>query len=294
MRRVPPLHHVAPVFAVAICLGGMPAAAAPAGPGQAALVTPADLMPRVRAAAAVIFNPATGEIFWGENAEHQRPIASITKVMTAIVFAEHEEDPDRIVRIGPADVRAASITYLRAGDRVRADDLLHLALVASDNAAARALARVAVDGGTPAFVGRMNEKARELGLESTVFADSSGLSPGNMSSAYDLSRLIVYASAHERIAPIMRKPSHRLTIGQRRVTVTNTNKLLAGGDVDVRGGKTGFIRKSGFCLATLLQLPHGQQVAVVVLGARSNAARFMETRNLLNWFVERTRDLLED
>jgi serine-type D-Ala-D-Ala endopeptidase (penicillin-binding protein 7) len=195
-----------------------------------------------------------------------------------------EDNPDlsREVTVARADVQAASVTYLQAGERVSLEDLLHLTLIASDNGAARMLARLWEGGGTAAFIQRMNEKAVELGLENTTFADSSGLHAGNMSSAYDLSRLIFYAAGDERIAPIMRKTTHQFRTSRRAISVRSTNRLL-GTDVDVRGGKTGFIRKAGFCLATLLQLPQGDQVAVVVLGARSNAGRFLETRHLFNW-----------
>lgn len=241
------------------------------------------LVPHVRAAAAIAFNPETGEVLWEENAQAKRPIASITKVMTALVFLEDDPDLSRVVTIERSDVYAASTTFIRANERVSLDNLLHLTLIASDNAAARVLARVS-HGGTASFVERMNEKAIELGLESTSFADPSGLNPANISSAYDLSRLIAYASQDERLAEIMRTPQYSLTIGRRQVRINNTNKLLAGTGVDVMGGKTGFISKAGYCLATLLRLPQSEQtVAVVVLGAQSNPARFWETRHLFNW-----------
>lgn len=241
------------------------------------------LIPDLRAAAAIAFNPETGEVLWEENAQDKRPIASITKVMTAVVFLEDNPDLSQVVTIERSDVYAASTTYIRANERVSLNNLLHLTLIASDNAAARALARVS-HGGTASFVERMNEKAIELGLESTTFADPSGLNPANVSSAYDLSRLISFAAADERIAPIMRTPHYTLAIGRRTVSINNTNKLLAGTGVDVMGGKTGFISKAGYCLATLLRLPQSNQtVAVVVLGAKSNPARFWETRHLFNW-----------
>ncbi len=241
------------------------------------------LVPDLRAAAAIAFNPETGEIVWQENGQQKRPIASITKVMTALVFLEDEPDLSRVVTVERSDVYAASTTYLRANERVSLDNLLHLALIPSDNAAARALARLS-HGGTASFVERMNEKAIELGLESTTFADPSGLNAANVSSAYDLSRLISYASSDERIASIMRTQSYSLQVGRRKVTVNNTNKLLAGTGVDVMGGKTGFISKAGYCLATLLRLPQSNQtVAVVVLGAKSNTGRFWETRHIFNW-----------
>jgi len=187
------------------------------------------------------------------------------------------------VTVDRSDVLGARHTYLRANDQVTLDDLLHLTLIASDNAAARALARSSPQG-TDAFVQRMNEKALELGLDNTTYADPSGLDPSNMSSAYDMARLIAFAASDERIASVMRTPYYTVHTPRRSTTVHSTNQLVMKGDVDVRGGKTGFISQAGYCLATLLRLPQtNQQVAVVVLGARSNAGRFMETRHLFNW-----------
>jgi D-alanyl-D-alanine endopeptidase (penicillin-binding protein 7) len=148
--------------------------------------------------------------------------------------------------------------------------------------------------GAEGFVRRMNEKAAELGLASTSYADPSGLLSDNVSSAYDMARLITHASGNERIASVMRLPEYTVrTANRRTVTFHSTNHLLGRQDVDVRAGKTGFISRSGYCLATLLRLPQsGQQFAVVVLGARSNAGRFMETRNLLSWLSARTSTLM--
>lgn len=245
-----------------------------------------DLVPDIRAAAAIAFNPVTGEVLWEENAQDKRSIASITKVMTAVVFLEDNPDLAEIVTVERSDVYAASTTYLKANDRISLNDVLHLTLIASDNAAARVLARVS-HGGTASFVERMSEKALELGLESTTFADPSGLSPANISSAYDLSRLITFAAANEVIAPIMRTASYTATTSRRSINIHSTNRLLMGTGVDVMGGKTGFISKAGYCLATLLRLPQGNQVAVVVLGAGSNNGRFWETRHLFNWLSDK-------
>ena len=161
------------------------------------------LVPDVRAAAAIIYDPETNEILWEENAQTQRSIASITKVMTATVFLENDPDLSQPVTIARSDVFQASTTHLRANDKVTTDDLLHLLLIASDNAAARALARVSPEG-SDGFIRRMNEKASELGLETTHYADPSGLLSDNVSSAYDMARLIAHASQDERISSIMR------------------------------------------------------------------------------------------
>jgi len=243
-----------------------------------------EMVPDLRAAAAIIYDPETNEVLWEENSQDQRSIASITKVMTATVFFENNPDTSQEVTIARSDVLRASTTYLRLNDRVTVDDLLHLLLIASDNAAARALARVSPYG-SEGFVSRMNEKALELGLQSTSYADPAGLLWDNVSSAYDMARLITQASGDERIASIMRTQAYTVYTDNRRVlTFHSTNHLLGRDDVDVRAGKTGFISRSGYCLATLLRLPESNHnVAVVVLGARSNAGRFMETRNLFTW-----------
>jgi D-alanyl-D-alanine endopeptidase (penicillin-binding protein 7) len=249
------------------------------------------LVPDVRAAAAIIFNPDTGQVLWQENAQDKRSIASITKVMTALVFMEDNPDLSQTITMERADTYAASTTYLRTNERVTLDNVLHLTLIASDNAAARALSRVS-HGGTASFIERMNSKALELGLESTTFSDPSGLKAENVSSAYDLSRLISFAAADPRIGPIMRMAEHKVTTSRRTISIHNTNRLLLGGDVDVLGGKTGFINKSGYCLATLLRMPQtNHQVAVVVLGATSNTGRFWETRHLFNWLSQKASDL---
>src|SRR4030095_7191949 len=161
------------------------------------------LVPDVRAEAAIIYDSATGHVLWESNSQNQRSIASITKVMTAVVFMETSPDLSEEVVVQPVDVRAASTTYIRAGYRITKGDLLHLTLMASDNAAARALARVS-SYGSEAFIARMNSKAAELGLTSTSYADPSGLLSANVSSAYDMARLITYVSGDERIASIMR------------------------------------------------------------------------------------------
>jgi D-alanyl-D-alanine endopeptidase (penicillin-binding protein 7) len=165
-------------------------------------------------------------------------------------------------------------------------------LIPSDNAAARALARVSPLG-YDGFIARMNQKADDLGLDHTAYIDPSGLYADNISSAYDMARLISFASEDDRIGPIMRTPEYSfrtMPVGRRAarvVTVRSTNQILRSGEMDVVGGKTGFISKAGYCLATLLKLPGGPSLAVVVLGATSNLGRFWETRHLMTWLSER-------
>jgi serine-type D-Ala-D-Ala endopeptidase (penicillin-binding protein 7) len=249
-------------------------------------------VPDIRAEAAIIYNPETGQVLWEEKAFDQRSIASITKVMTAVCTLEDNPDLSEEFMVDRADTRGASTTYLRAYERLSVNNLLHLALIASDNAAARMLARVSPRG-TAGFVARMNEKAAELGLQDTHYVDPSGLLADNVSSAYDMARLIAYAADDPLISDIMRTEQYSFRTSRRPIAIHSTNQLLRTASVDVRGGKTGFISRSGYCLASLLRLPEiNQTVAVVVLGARSNAGRFWETRHLANWINSRVKLLM--
>ncbi len=252
-----------------------------------------NVVPDIRAAAAIVYDPSTGKVLYEENAMDERSIASITKVMTAIVYLETATDLNQEVQIVRSDTLRASTTYLRTNDRVRVADLLHLLLIPSDNAAARALARTSPLG-YEGFIARMNQKADDLGLDHTAYTDPSGLYADNISSAYDMARLISFASEDDRIGPIMRTPeySFRTIPAARRaariITVRSTNQILRSGEMDVLGGKTGFITKAGYCLATLLKMPEGgPSLAVVVLGATSNLGRFWETRHLMSWLSAR-------
>ena len=246
--------------------------------------------PRVRAQAAIILDPVTGETLWERNSHEVRSIASITKVMTVMLFLEQQPDLSRQVVISRRDVRRASTTYLRRGERVTLRDLVHLALVASDNAAARVLARVSPLG-TKRFIVRMNAMAGELGLRQTRFMDPSGLDEGNVSSAYEVARLIAEASVRPQVSEIMRKRSYRIRTSRRARTIRSTNKLL-GTRVDVMAGKTGYIDLAGYCLATLVQLDDERAVSIVVLGARSNSGRFAEARRLATWLSTQASVLL--
>jgi D-alanyl-D-alanine endopeptidase (penicillin-binding protein 7) len=272
------------LLVVSVCLGSAASLTAQTAAPRYKVDGNGELVPDLRAAAAIVYDPQTGEVLWEENSQSQRSIASITKVMTAAVVFDDESDLSRSVTIVRSDVQRASTTYLRLNDKVTVDDLLHLLLIASDNAAARALARTS-PGGLAGFVARMNQRAAAMGLESTRYTEPSGLLSDNLSSAYDMAKLIAYASSDERISTIMRKPSHTVRTPRRAITFRSTNHLIGRSEeFDVMAGKTGFIRKAGYCIATLLRLPNsGQEIAVVVLGARSNAGRFNEAQNLLNW-----------
>lgn len=252
-------------------------------------------IPDIRAAAAIVFDPQTNAVVYEQNAHERRSVASLTKLMTALTFIADEPDLNQIVVVTAADMRNASTTYLRTGDRLSYRDLLHLALIPSDNAAARVLARTS-EGGTAAFVARMNEMATSLGLTNSTYADPSGLDAGNMATAYDTSHLIAFVSEDPVLGPIVRTQEFLVQTTARVIPIHSTNRLLGdtalGTGMDVVAGKTGFISKAGYCLATLLRMPQGPQVAVVVLGAANSTTRFWEARHLFNWVVGRSAGLI--
>ena len=204
-----------------------------------------------------------------------RPIASITKVMTAAVAAEELDNPDRVVTIQ----RGESSRRLRRGDKVRVGDLMRLMLVASDNGAARALARAA-SGSVAAFVALMNAKAAGLGLYKTRFSDPAGLLATNTSTASEVAAMMLSIASNPRLEELLSLPAWSFKAGRRTVAATNTNRLMADPGLEVLAGKTGTTRRAGFCLAAILKAPDGGRVAVVVLGARSSAARFLDARRL--------------
>jgi D-alanyl-D-alanine endopeptidase (penicillin-binding protein 7) len=246
-------------------------------------------VPDIRAAAAIAYDPQTGQVLWEAHSKDERSIASLTKMMTAVTFVSDDPDLTQRVTVTRTDMRNASTTFLKAGDVVTYNDLLHLALMPSDNAAARVLARTS-PGGTDVFVNRMNLMAAKLGLTNTHYTDPSGLDPDDVSCALDLARVITFAASDARLGPIMRMAEYEVHAVNRTFSIHSTDRLL-GSDLDVLGAKTGFITKAGYCLATLLQIPQGPQVAVVILGAANSALRFGEARHLFNWLVGRSQGI---
>ena len=286
-----PAPHADGAPAAAPAPGPAAAPAAPAASSSPRFLDAGGLpAPRVRAAAALVYNPATDEVVWASGGFDRRPIASITKVMTALVALAQAPDLSGDVVVSGRDVARASTTYLRRGERMTLDGLLHLALIASDNVAARLLAR-ASGLGTRRFVAEMNRTAAALGLTGTQFVEPSGLDERNVSTPYDVARLIAQATRTPALARIMRIESHRLRTDRRRLAIRNTNWLLRG-QYAVHGGKTGYIDEAGYCLAAVVKVPGADRLAVVVLGAGSNAARFREARRLVDWVSTTGQPLL--
>ena len=227
---------------------------------------------------AILLDPTTGEVLFEKNSSRSVPIASLTKLMTAMVFLEQQPDLEREAVVTSEDWRGAGHTQLRVNEVVQLGELLRMSLMSSDNCATRVIAR---ESGLPHpdFIARMNRKAVELGLTGTHFDEVTGLDEHNVSTASDVARML-HAAAHEPlIAEITTTRSYEFRTARRYHTVGNTNRLLYG-RYEVKGGKTGFIQEAGYCFATWVH-SQGRDLIAVVLGAPTNATRFADTVRLL-------------
>jgi len=232
--------------------------------------------------AAIALDNDTREVLYCYNADEIRPIASISKLLTAMVVLDNYM-PDSVMTITRADARRSSRSIFRVGDRVTVRDLLHSALLQSDNRAARVLAR-AVAGSIEEFAEMMNKKARKIGLENTIMYEPSGLDERNQSTAAECAKLINIAMQYPEIARItsLKKYEFKLVNRKRNKRLINTNKMVFS-KYKVLAGKTGYIIESDYCLATVLQNGQNEEVTVVVLGSPGPRTRFREARRLANY-----------
>ena len=242
-------------------------------------VTPYGI-PRLHVKAAYV-EDASGQVLFQKNPERVYSIASLTKLISAMVFLDTSPDWDRVVEIIPEDVRNSSRSHIRSREQIRVRDLFHASLMSSDNVATKALARTC---GLDAheFVRRMNVKADSLGLTGAHFVEPTGLDEQNVATAQAVAKLLKAAAGNEAVSTIMQKEQYTFVSNRKVHRLINTNRLLRS-KWRVTAGKTGFIRESGYCLATNIQAPTGTEITAVLLGAPSNALRFAEARRILDW-----------
>jgi serine-type D-Ala-D-Ala endopeptidase (penicillin-binding protein 7) len=222
---------------------------------------------------AVVLDPMTNEVLFEKNASRSVPIASITKLMTALVFVSLNTDLARQVEVRRDDLLGGGKTQLRNHEKVALGDLLHMSLMCSDNVATRVMVR---ESGIPKqeYLSRMNRKALELGLTETRFVEVTGLDPANVSCATDVARLLRAASDHDMIRSISTTRTYEFRSSRRPHFVANTNRMLYG-RYEILGGKTGFISSAGYCLVTWVRAG-GRDLIAVALGAPTNATRFAD------------------
>jgi D-alanyl-D-alanine endopeptidase (penicillin-binding protein 7) len=248
-------------------------------------------VPRVYCQAAILIDNGSGQTLYGRNEYCVRPIASITKLLTALTFLDFQVDWDSVVVMTRADAHRSSRSRLRAGDGFRVRDLFHAALLSSDNRAARALSR-STGLEMDSFVVCMNNKARELGLLTMKVVEPTGLSEKNVASAVDCAALVNAAAKAPAIKKAMRTRVYDFTSikRKRKHRLVNTNRLLLSRWF-VEGGKTGYIYESGWCVAVRASDWHNKDLTAVVLGASSKTSRFTQASKLFRWGFRKLREL---
>jgi D-alanyl-D-alanine carboxypeptidase/D-alanyl-D-alanine endopeptidase (penicillin-binding protein 7) len=233
----------------------------------------------------MVVDETSGEILLKKNVGVAAPIASLTKLMTAMVVLDAQQDPNEDIRIDVADID--DIKHSRGGVRVGAvasrGSLLELALLASDNRAASALAR-SYPGGLPAFNAAMQRKIQAFGLDSTSIAEPTGLSPSNISSAQDMVTVLRAAARYPAIAQITSQRSQAVLVSGRHKVVHNTNRLVGGSEWEVFLSKTGFTNEAGRCLAMQARAD-GRMVTIVLMGAAKPSGRLRDSMTIRRWLA---------
>jgi D-alanyl-D-alanine endopeptidase (penicillin-binding protein 7) len=241
----------------------------------------------LRSASVMVVNQGTGELLYAKNPHMPAPIASITKLMTAMVVLDAGLPLQEEITITSEDVDRLKGTgsRLSLGATLTREELLHLALIASENRAAAALSR-AYPGGREAFIEAMNRKATQLGMHHTRFVDGTGLSSDNRSTAADLVKLVDAAYRYPLIRKISTTGSYDLTLPVskrvRHLAFNNTNLLTRKGDWEIGVSKTGYISEAGHCLVMQASIAE-QKVIIVLLDSWGKLSRIGDANRIRQW-----------
>jgi D-alanyl-D-alanine endopeptidase (penicillin-binding protein 7) len=248
--------------------------------GLHAIDDPLDL----KSGVALVLDEETNEVLLAKNSEAVLPIASITKLMTALVVTEAGLPLHETLTITSEDIdtEKGSGSRLRPGTALTREEMLHLALMASENRAANALGRH-YPGGLPAFVEAMNRKAQALGMTHTRYVEPTGLSSRNQSNAADLAILVKEANKHDLIRRLSTSPEMQLDIGARRpAQFRNTNSLVRNAEWEIGLQKTGYISEAGRCLVMHAQLA-GRKLIMVLLDSAGKYSRVGDAERIRRW-----------
>lgn len=228
----------------------------------------------------LVVEDGTGKILLEKNANTVVPIASLTKLMTAMVVLDAKPDMDAPISIDKNDVDMLkhSTSRVPVGATISRHDVLQLALMSSDNRAAASLART-YPGGTAAFALAVKAKIRALGMSQTVIEEPTGLSPNNRSTAADLIKMATAASAYPDIRRITTDAKDTININGRNVEYHNSNRLVGAKGWDIGLSKTGYTEEAGRCLIMRIKSA-GKHATLVLLNARASSARVMDAMNI--------------
>lgn len=232
---------------------------------------------------ALVVDQQTNEVLFSKNDSAVLPIASLTKLMTGLVITDENVPLDELVTITTDDVDTlkGSRSRLAVGSTLSRRELMHLALMSSENRAAHALGRT-FPGGMDQFVRLMNAKARELGMRDTRYVEPTGLSSLNQSSARDLATLVSVASQRPLLRSLSTSPSHQLDLGYRTLEFRNSNRLIQNPEWDIGLQKTGYISEAGRCLVMQARVA-GRQLIMVFLDATGKLGRAQDAERVRRW-----------
>ncbi len=237
----------------------------------------------LHSAAVLVKDQTTGELLFQKDAEEALPIASITKLVTAMVVLDAHLDQSEVITVeeGDKDQLRHSRSHLPVGTRLTRGQALLVALMASENRAANALGRT-YPGGLGAFVPAMNAKAKNLGLSESRFEDPAGLSSGNVASARDLAKLVEAAYGYQEIRSFTTRDDAPIVSGRRTIVFHNTNRLVRNPNWQIGLSKTGFIDEAGRCLVMQAQVAR-RPVVMVLLDSQGKLTRFGDATRIKDW-----------
>jgi D-alanyl-D-alanine endopeptidase (penicillin-binding protein 7) len=239
--------------------------------------------PALRSSAALVLDATGSAVLYARRSDVAMPIASITKLMTALVVMDAGQPLEETLEISSDDGGRGRgpISRLTPGATLTRGDLMHLALMASENRAAHALGR-SFPGGLEACVAAMNAKARELGMTSSRFVEPTGLSDGNVASAEDLSKLVMAAAKVPAIREYSTDSSYEVQVGRRVITYRSTDSLTSKPDWDIVVQKTGYIAHAGRCLV-MQTVIDARTVVIVLLNSYGKRSRVADARRIRRW-----------
>lgn len=233
--------------------------------------------------AAFVVDQDSSKVLFEKNAAVSLPIASITKLMTSLIVVEAKQDLNEVIEITNEDLdkEKGTSSRLRVGAKLTRADLLHIALMSSENRAASALGR-SYPGGLTAFIAAMNAKAKQLGMNDTYYVDSSGLSSKNVASARDLVKLINAAYEFPLIREYSTDSRYVVTPGKRSLEYGTTNKLVVNSDWNIGLQKTGYIAEAGRCLVMQAMI-EGRAIVMVFLDSKGKYSRLADASRIKKW-----------
>ena len=236
----------------------------------------------LKSSVAMVVNQDTKEVYFEKNPSVSLPIASITKLMTAMVVLDSKMPLDETLVINSEDVQIYRTSRLAGGTVLTREEALLLALMSSENRAAYTLGRN-YPGGVSAFVGAMNRKAKELGMDHSHFADPTGLMSENVATAEDLTRMLSAAYQYKTIREFSTWPDLTMVIAKRPQKFLNTNRLVRSGDMNIGLQKTGFINAAGKCLVMQARV-NNTPLLLVFLDSVGTQSRFADAVRVRDWY----------